>query len=290
MGVALSWQDFKSSNLEKQFNPRAALGSKISTILQDWEVKSVLARKDLEIIHNIPYGDHVLQKFDYCKSSSEQPVIILLHGGYWRSLDKAIMNWHVKQLFENGFTVYNVNYPLCPEVNLTQLVDDLHSSLEKILNFNFVQKDNPNIILMGHSAGAHLAMHLAQNHILENNLIGVVALSGIFDCQVVREISVNEDVCLSVKEAINLSILNNFPNSNLPYYLAVGAEEPSGWIDQSVELYGALNRDRKDVKLRIVNEANHFSLVDKIVDAETDAGLQLYNWINKLSDNHDHPN
>ena len=290
MGVALSWQDFKSSNLEKQFNPRAALGSKISTILQDWEVKSVLARKDLEIIHNIPYGDHVLQKFDYCKSSSEQPVIILLHGGYWRSLDKAIMNWHVKQLFENGFTVYNVNYPLCPEVNLTQLVDDLHSSLEKILKFNFVQKDNPNIILMGHSAGAHLAMHLAQNHILENNLIGVVALSGIFDCQVVREISVNEDICLSVKEAISLSILNNFPNSNLPYYLAVGAEEPSGWIDQSVELYGALNRDRKDVKLRIVNEANHFSLVDKIVDAETDAGLQLYNWINKLSNNHDQLN
>ena len=109
MSVALSWQDFKSSSLENQYNPRAALGAKTSSILSEWEAKSVLARKDLELIQDIPYGDHDLQKFDYCKSSSEQPTIILLHGGYWRALDKAILDWHVKQLFEHGLTVYNVN-------------------------------------------------------------------------------------------------------------------------------------------------------------------------------------
>ena len=193
----MSWQDFKSSGLENQFNPRAALGARTSIILREWEVKSVLSRKDLDLIQDIPYGDHELQKFDYCKSSSEQPAIILLHGGYWRSLDKAIMDWHVKQLFEQGLTVYNVNYPLCPEVSLTKLLQNLHASLEKILRFNLFQKDNPNIVLIGHSAGAHLAMHLAQSPIWDNKLIDVVALSGIFECQVVREISVNEDIRLS---------------------------------------------------------------------------------------------
>ena len=283
----MSWQDFRSSGLENQFNPRAALGPKTSSIIRDWEVKSVLARQDLDLIKDIPYGDHVLQKFDYCKSSSAKPAIILLHGGFWRSLDKAVMDWHVKQLFENGITVYNVNYPLCPEVSLTNLLDYLHASLEKILKFNLVHEDNPNIVLMGHSAGAHLAMHLAQSPIWQNNLIGIIALSGIFDCQVVREISINEDVCLSQNEAENLSILRNLPNNNLSYYIAVGAEEPSGWIDQSVELYGALNRYDKDVILRVINEANHFSLVDKIVDAKTDPGIQLYSWIDKLSRNDD---
>ena len=102
-----------------------------------------------------------------------------------------------------------------------------------------------------------------------------------------REISINEDVCLSQNEAEKLSILRNLPNNNLSYYIAVGAEEPSGWIDQSVELYGALNRYDKDVILRVVNEANHFSLVDKIVDAKTDPGIQLYSWIDKLSSNDD---
>ncbi len=286
MSFELSWQEFKTSGLEMQFNPRAALGSQTSIILNEWAVKSVLARHDLDLIQDIPYDDHLLQKFDYCKGSSEQPAIVLLHGGYWRSLDKAIMDWHVKQLFENGLTVYNVNYPLCPEVSLTKLVDYVHASLDKILKFNVVEKDNPKIILMGHSAGAHLVMHLAQSPIWKKNLIGVVALLGIFECQVVCEISVNEDVCLSQKEAANLSISDNLSNNNLPYYLAVGAEEPSGWIDQSVELYGALNRCGKDVKLRVVNEANHFSLVDKIVDAKTDAGVQFYSWINKLCDNH----
>ena len=55
------------------------------------------------------------------------------------------MDWHVKQLFENGFTGYNVKYPLCPEVSLTKLVDYLHASLDKILEFDLVQKDNPKI-------------------------------------------------------------------------------------------------------------------------------------------------
>ena len=81
MSVALSWQEFKTSGLEKQFNPMAALGPRTSSILHDWEVKSVLARQDLDLFQDIPYGDHFLQKFDYCKSSSKQPTIILLHGG-----------------------------------------------------------------------------------------------------------------------------------------------------------------------------------------------------------------
>ena len=286
----MSWQEFKSSGLENQFNPRAALGTKTSRILREWETKSVLARKDLDLIQDISYGDHVLQKFDYCKSSSEQPAVILIHGGYWRSLDKEIMDWHVKKLFENGFTVYNVNYPLCPEVSLTKLVDYLCESTKEILNFNLVQKDNPKFILMGHSAGAHLAMHLAQSPIFNNKLIGMVALSGIYECQVVREISVNEDVCLNEKEAENLSILNKVPDGKLSYYIAVGAEEPSGWIDQSVELYSVLNRYSKNVKLRVVNEANHFSLVDKIVDPKTDAGVQFYSWVKKLADIHGNQN
>ena len=277
---------FQIEWLRNQFNPRAALGARTSIILREWEVKSVLSRKDLDLIQDIPYGDHELQKFDYCKSSSEQPAIILLHGGYWRSLDKAIMDWHVKQLFEQGLTVYNVNYPLCPEVSLTKLLENLHASLEEILKFNLFQKDNPNIVLIGHSAGAHLAMHLAQSPIWDNKLIGVVALSGIFECQVVREISVNEDIRLSEKEAENLSVFSNLPNGDLSYYVAVGAEEPSGWIDQSVELYGALNRCGKNVKLRVITEAHHFSLVDKIMDPKNDAGVQFYSWIDKLCDKH----
>ncbi len=286
MSFVLSWQEFRSSGLEKQFNPRAALGSKVSSILADWEDRSVLARQGLDIVQDIPYGDHTLETFDYCQSSSKKPAIILIHGGYWRALDKSIMDCHVKYLFANDFTVYNINYPLCPEVSVTQIIEFLHKSLERVIEFNLLKKNEPKFILMGHSAGAHLALHLALNPVFKSILVGVVALSGIFECQVVREISVNKDVCLSQTEADDLSLLQNLPNSNLNYYLAVGAEEPSGWIDQSVELYGALSRRGENVKFRVVNEANHFSLVDIVLDAKTDDGSQFYHWINKLSDDH----
>ena len=280
----MSWQEFKSGELEQIFNPRAALGPKTKNILADWKKRSVLARSALDIVRDISYGDHVLQTFDYCQSSKEKPAIILLHGGYWRSLDKSVMDCHVQKLFENGFTVFNVNYPLCPEVSLTQLVEAVHASLEKIIQVNSTEKNYPKFILMGHSAGAHLAFHLAMNPLLKNNLSGIIALSGIFECQVVRAISVNKDVCLSQKEADELSNLKNLPLGELQYYVAVGAEEPSGWIDQSVELYGALSRCNGDVKLRVVSKANHFNVVDKILDANTDHGQQLYDWVNNLSD------
>ena len=73
----MSWQEFKSSGLENQFNPRAALGTKTSRILREWETKSVLARKDLDLIQDISYGDHVLQKFDYCKVLLNNPRLYL---------------------------------------------------------------------------------------------------------------------------------------------------------------------------------------------------------------------
>ena len=131
----MSWLDWKQHNLETQFNPRAALGTKTDGFLASWENKSQDARDKLLGRFDIAYGDHPLMQFDYHPYLSNAPVIINIHGGFWRSLDKSLMRHHMVLLSCSGFSTVNVNYPLCPEISLTQIVQFLELALEKIINF-----------------------------------------------------------------------------------------------------------------------------------------------------------
>lgn len=281
----MSWLDWKQHNLETQFNPRAALGTKTDGFLASWENKSQDAHDKLLGRFNIAYGDHPLMQFDYHPYLSNAPVIINIHGGFWRSLDKSLMQHHMALLSRSGFSTVNVNYPLCPEISLTQIVQFLELALERIINFVEQEISDPKFILFGHSAGAHLAAHLSHHHRLKGNLKGVVALTGIYETEVVRHITVNQDIRLTQNEAKRWCVITNLPSPTTHYYIAVGGDEPSGWIDQSWQLASKLCKRRDPLKFRVVQSANHFSLVDRLCDPDNPDGLLLHDWMLNLIDN-----
>ena len=280
----MSWLDWKAHNLETQFNPRAALGTKTDVFLTSWDNKSRDARGELPGRFDIAYGDHPLMRFDYHPCLSDAPVIINIHGGYWRALDKSSMQHHMADLLRSGFSIVNVNYPLCPEISLTQIVQFLELSLEKLVDFVQQEISDPKFILFGHSAGAHLAAHLSHHHSLQGNLNGVVALTGIYETEVVRHITVNQDIRLTQNEAERWCLITNLPSPRTQYYIAVGGDEPSGWVDQSWQLASMLSKRGDRLKFRVVQSANHFSLVDRLCDPDNPDGLHLHNWMLNLID------
>ena len=140
-------------------------------------------------------------RFDLHLGAANKPIIINIHGGYWRALDKADVNHHMADLAKTGFGLVNINYPLCPEVSLTQIIEHLNHGVEEVLKRLDDTEQRQPIILMGHSAGAHIALHLSNHPNLKDRLVGVVGLSGIYETELVRELSVNEDVRLTEAEA-----------------------------------------------------------------------------------------
>ena len=280
----MSWREWKTHNLERQFNPRIALGEKTDEIIASWNSKSIIARNQLTSKFDITYGNHPLMSFDYHQGAANAPVIINIHGGYWRTLDKSAMHHHMADLARSPFSTVNLNYPLCPEISLTNIIKTLKRALETIIDLVKQDIPNPSFVLCGHSAGAHLVAHLSHHHLLKDKLFGVVAMTGIYETEVVRHISVNDEVKMTPEEAKRWCVISNMPAAGPKYYIAVGAEEPSGWIDQSWQLAEALSNRGDRLKFRVVQSANHFNLVDKLLDPDTLEGSQLHQWILNLNE------
>ncbi|MBR5239198.1 MAG: prolyl oligopeptidase family serine peptidase [Clostridia bacterium] len=106
--------------------------------------------------------------FDQAKS---YPTVIAIHGGAWNSLKETPVDWdggwmgnNVKYYQQKGYVGIVFSYrdfAICPD-GVGGILEDCRDAMEYIANtFSFV--DANNILLMGDSAGGHLALCLAMN-------------------------------------------------------------------------------------------------------------------------------
>ena len=121
----------------------------------------------VNLIQDIPYGKDNKQKMDVYLPVQAQnaPVIFMVHGGAWRAGDKAnkqVVTNKVNRWTTKGIIFVSVNYRLVPKVDPLEQVADIKRALsvaqKKALDWG---GDPSKIVLMGHSAGAHLVSVLA---------------------------------------------------------------------------------------------------------------------------------
>jgi acetyl esterase/lipase len=115
---------------------------------------------------NVPYGTDPKQKMDIYlpagRTTDTTKSIILIHGGAWSEGDKLDFTPHVSQLQQRlpGYAVFNVNYRLA--VNGTNLFpaqeNDIKAALEFIDSKKAEYKISDKFVLLGASAGGHLAL------------------------------------------------------------------------------------------------------------------------------------
>ncbi|PZR34745.1 alpha/beta hydrolase [Caulobacter segnis] len=95
----------------------------------------------------------------------DAPILVMVHGGAWKIGDKAntgsIEN-KLKHWLPKGFIVVSVNYRLLPKAMAYEQAQDVAEALQWVQAY---AEDwggaNRKIILMGHSAGAHLVALLS---------------------------------------------------------------------------------------------------------------------------------
>ncbi|SIN96049.1 alpha/beta hydrolase [Vannielia litorea] len=111
---------------------------------------------------DIAYGPHALQRYDAYlpEAAHAAPLVVFLHGGGWAIGDKANNNvWKAKSAHWNarGIGFVSVNTRLLPEADPMQQAADLARALSHIQQAAPPWGADPNrLVLMGHSAGAHL--------------------------------------------------------------------------------------------------------------------------------------
>jgi len=111
---------------------------------------------------DIAYGTDRAQKFDvYLPAKpTHAPILFMVHGGGWRHGDKdmgRVVDNKVARWLPKGIIFVTVNYRMDDGVTPVMEADDVATALVKVQQLAPGWGGDPdNVILMGHSAGAHL--------------------------------------------------------------------------------------------------------------------------------------
>jgi arylformamidase len=180
---------------DSQYNNRARIPGH-PAILQGWADDSAAARARLrDGVLDLAYGDDPSERLDvFPARAPAAPVLVFLHGGYWRALDKRDASFVAPPFVEAGAMVVVPNYALCPAVSMAHIVDQMARALAWVYRHAAEHGGDPSrIVVAGHSAGGHLAaMLLAVDWPriaadLPEGMVGsALAISGLFDLEPLR--------------------------------------------------------------------------------------------------------
>ncbi len=116
----------------------------------------------------IAYGAAPLQRLDFYpaagSSRTPAPLIIFVHGGGWSRGDKGNATGAAKVAHFNarGWAVASLNYRLVPAARVEDSAADVAAAVARLMkDAPRLGLDPDRVILMGHSAGAHLAALVA---------------------------------------------------------------------------------------------------------------------------------
>lgn len=110
----------------------------------------------------IAYGKDPLQVLDLWlpkAAKGKAPLVLYVHGGGWKrgSKDSAASKSAPVHFPAEGYAYASINYRLVPEATVEQQAADVASALAAVLaKADALRIDRTRVVLMGHSAGAHL--------------------------------------------------------------------------------------------------------------------------------------
>ncbi len=134
----------------------------------------------------IAYGKDAMQNLDFYSPqgmSGAVPLVIFVHGGAWSkgNKDNGTGQWKAPHYTGLGYAFATLNYRLVPDVKVEDEAQDVASALAKLVaDADKLGIDRSRIVLMGHSAGAHLVALVGTDETyLRHAGLGFGALAGV---------------------------------------------------------------------------------------------------------------
>lgn len=260
--------------LDRLYNNRA-LVPQYQQHFDRWAAESKKARETTECVLDIPYGDSPGQKLDvFPANRAMAQVLVFIHGGYWRSLDKSDHSFIAPPFVEGGACVVVANYDLCPKVT----VPDICVQVARAVAWTWKHVpdyggDPRQILVAGHSAGGHLtAMMLTCDwsrfdpDLPPDVVRKGLAISGLYDLEPIMHTPfLQESLHLTPKDALRASpAFMPAPRDTTLYTVAGGAESPE-FLRQNALLQQHWGEQVVEVCAEVEGE-NHFSILDKLVE------------------------
>lgn len=258
--------------LDRMYNNRA-LVPEHAVHFARWAESSRQARASLPCELDLAYGDGPNETLDvFPAAQPNSPVVVFIHGGYWRSLDKADHSFVAPALTAAGACVMVPNYALCPAVTIPQITLQMVRALAWTWRHAARYGGDPSrITVIGHSAGGHLAAMLltcawkAVSRDLPAQLVkDALSISGLYELESIMHTPfVQGDLRLTPAQVLKVSPAWLPAPSRGVLFTVAGADESAEFLRHNTLIQQAWGTAVVPV-CEALPGLNHFSVLETL--------------------------
>lgn len=267
--------------LDRQYNNRA-LVPEHAAHFERWAADSAQAREQLPGLLNVAYGHGPGETLDVFPAAgppgrAPAPVLVFIHGGYWRSLDKSDHSFLAPAFVRQGACVVVPNYALCPAVTIPQIALQMTQALAWVYRHIGAHGADPQrITVVGHSAGGHLAAMLLAcqwarvGADLPSALVkNALSISGVFDLEPLRHTPFLQDSLRLTAQQVRQTSPAGFPAPPVVHgrgtlAAVAGASESDEFVRQNALIQRAWGHEVVSV-CETLPGLNHFSVLEALI-------------------------
>ena len=209
------------------------------------------------------------------RRGSAPQVVVLLHGGFWQEpFKRDLMDGLARDLTARGYTTWNLEYRrVGASGGWPKTALDVAAGIDHLAEMGRRSR----VIVIGHSAGGHLALWAAARHLLPEGAPGanpkiipvaVVSLAGVTDLRLADQQSLgagsvarflgfdaDREALYPVASPIELLPLG------IPQLLVHGTADPIVPVEQS-RRYVEAAREAEDQAFLLLRGVEHFGVID----------------------------
>jgi acetyl esterase/lipase len=231
----------------------------------------VLANKRDQRADGIPYGSDARQVLDVYgpdgDAGTQHPVVVYLYGGGWQAGGRAQARPIAQTLAEHGIVTIVPDYRVYPQTTFPGFIEDAAAAVRWAHDHAHEYGGDPrNIILMGHSAGAHIAamvatapQYLQAKGLSQSSLRAMVGLAGPY-YQFTNDPHMDEIFPAALRpQAMPIDFVSGHEP---PMFLAAGTADTDVNPDNATRFAAALRAKGDQVELKHYEGLTHDNLIE----------------------------
>lgn len=233
-------------------------------------LNATVSRKGYTVHYDLAYGEDPRQKVDiYVPDTLSTPhtTLIYFYGGSWQFGDKNMYRFVGQALASKGYIAVIVNYRLYPQVYFPEFMHDGAKAVRWVHEHIQEYGGSPNnVFLVGHSAGAHIAVllmtdsqYLTAEGAKRGWIKGTVGIAGPYDFLPFTDPKVK--ALFGKVDAYKTQPIN-FVGSGLPPFLLVtGAKDTQVYPKNTINLAHKLRYYKVPVTEIIYPKIGHIGII-----------------------------